>query len=241
MAWLVLKGVRLDMVLICVRLEVIPQNFYFQNPFIEDQKTSPRTPQNKLFSPDQMGKGPSEVSCAAPAPKRREIPGLDTSKYKASKFGDIRFDPSFGKANEAEVRKNYKFLDQYRQEEIKRIEGLLKDPKTKKIMSQAEIEDLQLQAKSLKLKLDSLKNKDLANSVQRKVKSQYWKDVKEGKKGYYLKRSEQKKLIQVEKFKGMKKKQVDRVIERKRKRVLGREYKNVEFLKDDRTPRSKRD
>lgn len=176
---------------------------------------------------------PSESSCKEPVSKIRQIPGLDTSKYKESKFGDIRFDPAFGKANEAEVRKNYAFLDNYRQKEIQRISSILKDPKTGRVLSFNEREDLEYQLKALKSKMDSLKNKDFVSKVRRDVKNKYWDDVKEGKQGHYIKRSEQKKMIQVEKFKTMKKSQVDKVIERKRKKRLGKEYKNVEFLKND--------
>ncbi|GMM34403.1 rRNA-processing protein [Saccharomycopsis crataegensis] len=177
---------------------------------------------------------PSEASCKEPQPKIRSIQGLDTSKYKESKYGDIRFDPAFGKANDIEVRKNYQFLDKYRHEEIKKISGILKDPKSAKILKYGELEDLDYQMKSLKSRMDSLKNKDLAMSVKRRVKNQYFDEIKQGKKGHYLKRADQQKLIQVEKFKHMKKRQVDKVIERKRKKTLAKEYKNVEFLKNDR-------
>lgn len=177
---------------------------------------------------------PSETSCSEPGYKKRDIEGLDTSKYKPSKFGDIRYDPSFGKTNEAEVRKNYAFLDGYREKEVDNLKKIIKDPKSKKILLGWEIEELELQAKSLRSKMDSLKNKEVSSKVRRKVKNQYWDEIKSGNQGHYMKRSDQKKLIQVEKFKSMKKGQVDKVIERKRKKRLAKEYKLVDFLANDR-------
>ncbi|KAJ4302136.1 rRNA biogenesis protein rrp36 [Collariella sp. IMI 366227] len=49
--------------------------------------------------------------------------------------------------------------------------------------------------------------------------------VKQGKTPFYLKKAEQKKRVLVGQFEGMKKKQVDKAIERRRKKVAGKEKK----------------
>ncbi len=51
--------------------------------------------------------------------------------------------------------------------------------------------------------------------------------VKQGKKPFYLKKSEQKKRVLIDKFASMKKGQVDRAIERRRKKVAGKEKKEL--------------
>ncbi len=49
--------------------------------------------------------------------------------------------------------------------------------------------------------------------------------VKQGKQPFYLKKSEQKKRVLMDKFAGMKKARVDRAIERRRKKVASRRRK----------------
>ncbi|CRJ91088.1 hypothetical protein BN1723_017029 [Verticillium longisporum] len=51
-----------------------------------------------------------------------------------------------------------------------------------------------------------------------------------GKQPFYLKKSEQKKRLLTEQFKGMKKKQVNKVIERKRKKVAAKEKMELDQL-----------
>jgi ribosomal RNA-processing protein 36 len=51
--------------------------------------------------------------------------------------------------------------------------------------------------------------------------------VGQGKKPYFLKRGEVKKQLLVDQFKGMKKKQVDKAIERKRKKIVAKERKEL--------------
>jgi ribosomal RNA-processing protein 36 len=51
--------------------------------------------------------------------------------------------------------------------------------------------------------------------------------VAQGKTPFYLKRSEQKKQLLVNRYEGMSKGQIDRAIERKRKKVSGKEKKEL--------------
>ncbi|CAM9019655.1 unnamed protein product [Wickerhamomyces anomalus] len=170
---------------------------------------------------------PTEASSKKPVSKIRQIPGLDNPKYKTL-YKDIRFDTALGKADLSKVRKDYKFLDDYRQSEIDQINKMLKDPKVKNKLSDREVRDMEYQAKSLKSRLDSLKNKDLQKEVLQKYKEQN-KGTNGGK--FYLKKSEQRKIIQKHKFDTMKASQREKVMERKRKRRLGKEFKQLEFNK----------
>jgi ribosomal RNA-processing protein 36 len=79
----------------------------------------------------------------------------------------------------------------------------------------------------LKSRLDTLKNREL----QQKVLDDYKKKMNSSSTGgkYYLKKSEQRKIIQKHKYDSMKSSQREKVIERKRKRRLGKEFKQLEF------------
>ena len=63
--------------------------------------------------------------------------------------------------------------------------------------------------------------------VQRKEKEL----VKQGKKPFFLKKSEQKKLLLMDKYAGMSKSQVDKAIEKKRKKVAGKEKKQLPYAR----------
>lgn len=167
---------------------------------------------------------PTETSSKKRVSKIRQIPGLENRKNETSLYRDIRFDAAFGKADLNRVRKDYKFLDDYRQQEVSEITKMLKDPKMRNKLSQREIEDLEYQSKSLRSRLDTLKNRDLEQEVVKKYKEE------RGIKGnFFLKKSDKRKIVQKHKFDNMKASQREKVVERKRKRRLGKEFKQLEF------------
>lgn len=168
---------------------------------------------------------PSESSSKKRVSKIRQIPGLDNPKHKTL-YKDIRFDTALGRADQEKVRKDYKFLDEYRQNEINQIESMLKNPKIRNKLSNHEIQEMEYQAKSLKSRLDSLKNRDIEKDVLKKYKEQ-----NKGTNGnkFYLKKSEQRKIIQKHKFENLKASERQKVMERKRKRRLGKEFRQLEF------------
>ncbi|CEP23844.1 unnamed protein product [Cyberlindnera jadinii] len=167
---------------------------------------------------------PTETSSKRKVSKIRQIPGLENRKNETSLYRDIRFDAAFGKADLNRVRKDYKFLDDYRQQEVSEITKILKDPKMRNKLSQREIEDLEYQSKSLRSRLDTLKNRDLEQEVVKKYKEE------RGIKGnFFLKKSDKRKIVQKHKFDNMKASQREKVVERKRKRRLGKEFKQLEF------------
>lgn len=173
---------------------------------------------------------PTESSSKRPVSKIREIPGLKTSK-ESTLYNDIRFDAAYGKADWNKIRKDYAFLDEYREKELSEMRSMLKDQKTRLKMSQRDIEDTELQIQSLKSRLDTLKNRDLSNKIIKDHKKQQSDKLRKGEQvnPYFLKKSEQRKMIQKAKFDTMKASQREKVMERKRKRRLGREFRELEF------------
>lgn len=69
--------------------------------------------------------------------------------------------------------------------------------------------------------------KDQQQQVARAHRAMEKELVRQGKKPFYLKQAEQKRLALVERFAGLKGKQVDRVIERRRKKKAGRAKKEM--------------
>ncbi|ODV68501.1 DUF947-domain-containing protein [Hyphopichia burtonii NRRL Y-1933] len=173
---------------------------------------------------------PAESSTKKPVSRIREIPGLVTKK-DSTLHTDIRFDPAYGKADLQKTRKNYSFLDDYRKEEIKQMESILKDKSKNRFLSEYEQGEIQHKLQSLKSRLDTMKNRDLEHEILANHKKEQMLKVKSGEQVnvYHLKKSEQRKLIQKAKFDSMKSSQREKVMERKRKRRLGKEFKQLEF------------
>lgn len=172
---------------------------------------------------------PSEASSKKRVSVIRPIPGLTMTKSGADSasrdsrlYRDIRFDSTYGKPNEDRVREDYAFLDEYRKEEIAELTAQLK--KTDESWKRSQI---QTQIQSLQSKLKTLEKRDFRKKVLNDHRQQQRDQAKDGKNPYYLKRSDQRKLVLTEQFKTMKKKDIDRAIERRRKKVTGKEKKDM--------------
>lgn len=206
--------------------------------------SSSRNPSRNLGKPSRDSKygrkddgkkknkhAPSESSSRAPVSKIREIEGLGTKYKENSLYRDIRFDAAYGKADLASIRKNYAFLDQYREDELHQMKLMLKDKKSQHLLSNREREELEFKVQSLKSRLDTMKNRDLEKKILSDHKKEQLQKFKDGEQAnpYFLKRSDKRKLIQKAKFDGMKSSQREKVMERKRKRRLGKEFRELEF------------
>lgn len=173
---------------------------------------------------------PTEQSAKKPVSKVREIPGLHTSKNQNPKlYQDIRFDKSTGGPIDSSIiRRRYGFLDRYRQREIEEMESVLQDRKLISKLPPEEIESIEKNLQSTKSRLQTMKNRDLEHNI---IKDYEESLNKENKNKFHLKRSEKRKLVQKWKFEHMKSKQREKVMERKRKKRLGKEFKQFEFNK----------
>lgn len=163
------------------------------------------------------------MSSKRPVSRKREFSTISRPEPR-----DPRFDPAIASGsnvNEAKAKKAYAFLDDYRASEMAALRTEIK--KTK---DDGEKERLKRHLASM----ESRKRADQIKDRERKVLEEHRqkeKDlVKQGKQPFYLKKSEQKKRFLTEQFKGMKKRQVDKVIERKRKKVAGKEKKELDHL-----------
>jgi ribosomal RNA-processing protein 36 len=171
------------------------------------------------------------------APKARSskhAPAVQSSKRMVSRkrkvvdvkkpvFRDPRFaDVSGPRPEDHVVDKRYSFLNDYRTSEISDLRSTIK--KTK---NEAEKERLKKKLLSMESQQKARENKERLQDVARAHKKKEKELVKEGKKPFFLKKSEQKKIALVDRFQNMKSKQRDHVIERRRKKVTAKERKNM--------------
>ncbi|OHE93181.1 hypothetical protein CORC01_11498 [Colletotrichum orchidophilum] len=163
---------------------------------------------------------PMEQSSKKPVSRRREIIAVPKMEVR-----DPRFDPMSGPVDESKARRAYAFLDEYRKDEMKQLRAEIK--KTKDAGKKEEMRRMLL---SMESKMKARERKQRADDVIQEHKRKEKELVKEGKQPFYLKKSEQKKRFLMDQFAGMKKKQVDRTIERKRKKVVGRERKELDKM-----------
>lgn len=163
---------------------------------------------------------PQEQSSKKPVSRRREIIPDTRRQYR-----DPRFDPLVGKLDEEKASRAYAFLDEYREKEMSDLRAQIK--KTKDTNAK---EVLKRQLQAMESRKKARKRKEEEENLLKEHRKKEKELVAQGKTPFYLKRSEQKKQLLVKRYEGMSKGQVDRAIERKRKKVAGKEKKELDWL-----------
>ncbi|CAK7208293.1 rRNA bioproteinsis protein rrp36 [Sporothrix curviconia] len=148
------------------------------------------------------------------------------------------------RADELRALRNYAFLDEYRdsemaqmREDIQQHERLAKAERKKRgrnATSLAKAEAAEREAAALRRTLTSMearkKDREAREKTQAVLDEHKKRErdlVREGKMPYFLKKSEQKKRLLVDKFAGMTDQQVDKAIERRRKKAQTRERREM--------------
>jgi ribosomal RNA-processing protein 36 len=176
---------------------------------------------------------PAEQSSRKAVSRRRDVVHVPKPKVR-----DPRFDPTTGSFDREQVRKNYGFLDDYVDTEIKQIKSTLKEQKSLADGSKKKKRNTpKLPAEELEgLKRDLVQKEsrraaqvahDRERDVMRDHRAQEKQRVKEGKKPFFLKRSEIKKQVLVKRFEGMGEGKRERVMEKKRRRVTAKERRSM--------------
>jgi len=164
---------------------------------------------------------PTEISSKKAVSRRREV-----IPVKKRDIRDPRFERLTGDLDEERVKAAYSFLDDYRQDEMNKLKEEIKKTKD---------EDQKEKLKRSLLSMESRMKAEMRKKKEKEVLDRHRKEEKEnvkmGKKPFYLKKSEQKKQVLMDQFKDLKGKQLDRVIERRRKKVEGKEKKNMPFAR----------
>ncbi|KAI0196564.1 hypothetical protein EV127DRAFT_507757 [Xylaria flabelliformis] len=186
----------------------------------EDHRRSskPDSKSSKPLKPQRSSKhAPTEMSSKRMVSRKREVISIPKVLPR-----DPRFSAASGAIDETRSRKAYAFLDEYRDSEMADLKAAMK--KTK---SATEREELARTLKSMQSRKEAQARRDAERDLVAQHRRQEKELVAQGKKPFYLKKSEQKKQLLLERFAGMKKKQVDRTIERRRKKLTARERKNM--------------
>jgi ribosomal RNA-processing protein 36 len=151
---------------------------------------------------------------------------------------DPRFDP-IADLDRDKIRKNYSFLDEYVDSEIKDIKATLKTQKTpksgskkKKIkgtpkLSEEEIDALKRDLVQKESKRASQAARDRHSEVLKEHKKKERELVRSGKQAYFLKNSEVKEMVLVKQFEGMSEGKREKAMEKKRRRIASKERKNM--------------
>jgi ribosomal RNA-processing protein 36 len=166
---------------------------------------------------------PMEVTSKAPVSRRRDIVEIPKSKAR-----DPRFDPLPGAVplDEVKARRNYSFLDDYRESELKELKGAARKEKDAR-----KKEELNRAVLSMESKKKAQERKDREKKIIEEHRKAEKEKVAQGKQPFYLKKSEQKKRVLLDQFSEMSKRKVDKVIERRRKKIAGKEKKDLPYAR----------
>ncbi|KAL3427057.1 hypothetical protein PVAG01_00566 [Phlyctema vagabunda] len=160
---------------------------------------------------------PTEISSKKAVSRRREVVPVTKREYR-----DPRFEPLAGTLDESKVKAAYSFLDDYRDDEIKELKNTIKTTKDEDVKDR-----LKRTLLSMESKKKAQKRRDKEQEILDKHRKEEKELVKQGKKPFYLKKAEQKKRVLLDQFGELKGKQLDHVIERRRKKVEGKEKKRM--------------
>lgn len=165
---------------------------------------------------------PQEQTSKKPVSRRREILADPRRQYRDPRFDALSSVSQGNTYDEAKVLKHYSFLDDYRESEMAELRV-----KIKKAKDPSQKENLKRELHSMESKKKAKVRKDEQDNLLKEHRQHEKELVAQGKQPFYLKKSEQKKRLLTDRFKGMSKGQVDRAIERKRKKVAGKEKKEL--------------
>lgn len=170
---------------------------------------------------------PAELSSKKAVSRRREVIRVPKIDHR-----DPRFEPLSGPVDETRTKQNYSFLDAYRDSEMAELRAAIRTTKDSNATTNNDNDNNKKETlKRALLRMESRKHtqaeKDQRQGVLRAHRAQEKTLVAQGKRPFYLKRAEQKKLALVERFQGLKEKQIDRLIERRRKKKAGRERRRM--------------
>ncbi|KEY66195.1 hypothetical protein S7711_07652 [Stachybotrys chartarum IBT 7711] len=204
-----------------------------KNPKDDDEGAPSTTPAEAPFKrapkpPQRTSKhAPQEQTSKRAVSRRREVVADTRPKPR-----DPRFDapPPGGAIDAIKARKAYAFLDDYRESEMAELRAQIRKSKNPEHKERLKRELLSMESRK-----KARAKKDEQDRVLAEHRRQEKELVAQGKKPFYLKKSEQKKRLLTERFAGMSEGQVNKAIERKRKKVAGKEKKELDFLQRPRS------
>ena len=156
-----------------------------------------------------------EVSAKKAVSRKRSVIAVPTIAPR-----DPRFLTLSGKLDENKVKQNYSFLNEYRASERAELKSKIRGTK-----DVAEKERLKKQMKAMEDRERSRQKDEQQKAILRDHRKEEKKMVEEGKKPFYLKKSEIKRQVLVKRFEGLAEKKAEKVMERRRKKMASKERK----------------
>ncbi|KAL8734940.1 MAG: hypothetical protein Q9166_001292 [cf. Caloplaca sp. 2 TL-2023] len=160
---------------------------------------------------------PAEMSSKKAVSRKREV--VPTMKRD---IRDPRFEPVTGPLDEQKAKKNYNFLNEYRDSEMTDLKTQIRQNKDTSAK-----EKLKRSLLSMESRKKAQQMKDQEQEIRRAHRAKEKKMVKQGKRPFFLKKGEQKKLALLQRFQGIKGKRLDKVIERRRKKNTQKERRDM--------------
>jgi ribosomal RNA-processing protein 36 len=186
-----------------------------------EQRDDGRNKKSKLRKLSRSSKhAPVEQSSKRPVSRRRDV--ISAAKLQRR---DPRFEPlggPGGRVDDERTKKNYAFLDTYRESEMAELRTAIRNSNDEQ--AKAEWKRALLVMESRKKAQEA---KERRQGVVRAHRAREKELVKQGKKPFYLKKAELQRRALVERFEGMGEKQVDKVIERRRKKTAATERRRI--------------
>lgn len=188
---------------------------------------------NAAGSDSDSGSAPSEED--APGARSKHAPMAQSSKHQVTrkrqvievphrKLRDPRFDALHSAAAHPSdnAEKAYSFLRDYQIAEVAELKAALKATK-----DHDEKEKLKTTIGAMENRLRAKAAKEREREVIRQHRKEEKEKVGQGKTPYYLKSAELKERVQVKRFEGMKGKEREKVVEKKRKKQDQKEKRRM--------------
>ena len=207
-----------------------------------DQDGPPETTQEFEDNAQEYKSASKTIRAPIQGRTSKHAPAVQSSRHAVSRRRDVfeppsslksrdpRFDPTVTgtSTDSSKANKAYSFLSTYQASEILALKSQIaksRDPDT--------MANLKRQIMSLDSKLKSADARQREQEILARHKKEEREKIAIGQKAkpYFLKRSEVKKEVLKERFEGMSKKARDKAVERKRKRIKGRESKGMPWAR----------
>jgi ribosomal RNA-processing protein 36 len=190
----------------------------------------------------QSKHAPAEMSSKRPVSRKRSV--IETPKPRVR---DPRFDSALGAVNREQVRRNYAFVDGYVDDEIGALKRTLKEqkalaaepgnnnrrrkkkkkPKGVEKMSAEELEELKRELNRKESRRAAQAARDREAEVRRDHRRGEREKVAEGKRPFYLKRSEVREEVVRKRYGEVGEGKRERMMERRRKKVASKERRRM--------------
>ena len=160
---------------------------------------------------------PAELSSKKAVSRKRSVVPVPKRDVR-----DPRFESALGPVNGQKVKSNYAFLEEYRDSELRLLKAAIRRSKT-----EDEKETLKKEVLRMESRKEARQRKDAEQEVLRRHRKEERAKVEGGKAPFYLKKADVRKEALIDRYRQMKGKEIDKLVERRRKKKASREKRNM--------------